>query len=237
MAQGIKIEKKDGKIYVTSDYHSDLPWRAKELGGRWQPATKSWAYDEAKIDQVKAIYTKVYGIYGDIPVAGDDTADTVHVRITFDDGAEVTNRGIYFGGHCIAWATGRDSNGRLSDKATLIKGNVTSGGSRANWRTVVEPGTIIDVYDIPATAATSVAKEAAAKDGITIDIITDADLADDTAADDTVATPIAEADTVEDLEAQVAALDIQRKALVARLQRIDRQIADINNQIIAKANR
>jgi hypothetical protein len=107
----------------------------------------------------------------------ENSMATTTINITFARGAEVTNHGIYIGDQLFVWPTGcRAKRHRLTDKAKITSGDITSNGDSGDYRLTVAPGTTIDVVGLPATfAGADIAAVAAVatKYGILIDIVTD----------------------------------------------------------------
>lgn len=154
----VKIEKTETQLIVSSPYHPDLPGPAKKLGGRWNKS--AWVYDARDEERVRELYRGIYGTDGSAP-----TGDLVSLRVSFPDGASTYHGGIFVGGRCIGRATGRDSGASLADGIIIISGNITSGGSVKNWRTVAPEGTIVEIRDVPREKALEVIESKMADNG------------------------------------------------------------------------
>ena len=145
----IKIEKNGkGMIRIFTPYNPDFVKKIKCVGGRkWDSDTKCWMVPETEIDTVREYMMDVYG-ETDLP----DTDEKVTVRATFPNGAwELTGPIVVFGKEiCRAW--GRDSGAQVGSDVTLISGKVDSGGSRANWRTEIEEGSVFKIRNVPRKA-------------------------------------------------------------------------------------
>lgn len=60
-----------------------------------------------------------------------------------------------FRGVILARAFGRDTGANLGVDVKLLEGSISSGGSRINWETIVEEGSIMEVVDFPVYALNS----------------------------------------------------------------------------------
>ena len=126
----IKIEKNGkGMIRIFTPYNPDFVKKIKCA--------------ETEIDTIREYMMDVYG-ETDLP----DDGEKVTVRATFPNGAwELTGPIVVFGRE-IARAWGRDSGAQVGSDVTLISGKVDSGGSRANWRTEIEEGSVFKIRKI-----------------------------------------------------------------------------------------
>ncbi|GAN46095.1 hypothetical protein ABID82_001607 [Methylobacterium sp. PvP062] len=71
--------------------------------------------------------------------------DTVSMQCDIDK--DSWRSPVEVAGRLIARAFDRDSGAKLGDGIVLLSGNVTSGGSRANWKTIVSATVVI--HDTP----------------------------------------------------------------------------------------
>lgn len=144
----MKITRENGRAKVFTPYNKDFVAKVKSIGGaKWNGAEKCWTIPETEVDIVRGYMMEVYG-----ETDCADDSERVTVKITFADNEEETCEGITMFGKNIARAFGRDTGARLGEDVTLLSGNITSGGSRMNWKTVVEAGTVIKVRNISRNA-------------------------------------------------------------------------------------
>ena len=137
----IKIEERDGRIYIYTPYNSHFVTKVKNIGGaKW--TGEAWSAPGDSIDVVREILMECYG--------ETDTyqAPKVNVKITFNKDIEEYRGPICMLGKTIARARGRDSGARLGEDVVLVKGRAKSSGSRANWYTTIEAETEIMVYNV-----------------------------------------------------------------------------------------
>ena len=159
----MRIEKIENKIVVESPYHPRFPHRAKKLGGRWDSGAKEWTFDARDEERVRALCLEIYG------EDGNGTSDLVTVRVSFEKDCWAAAAGYFVAGRCVGRAFGRDSGARLGEGVVVIEGSVSSGGSRKNWTTFVKAGTVIEIRDLPRTAAEGEVKSPA--DDYTVEIV------------------------------------------------------------------
>ena len=109
-------------------YNQDLVAECHQLGGKWDAEEKAWIFSglvESEVEDLDALYNSELTAY----------------EITFNCDRKGHAEPVYFLGVNLARATGRDSGAILADGVAIIDGGVTSGGSRANWQTIVREGT------------------------------------------------------------------------------------------------
>ena len=139
----VKIEKKDGKIFVESPYSPELPEAAKRLGGKWDGSR--WVFDGRDIDRVKSLYLDLYG------EDGVTKPELVTVRVTcLEDWESEYGTGLFLFGRMVARGFGRDSGAKLGDGVILLNGELDTGGSRKYWYTIAMEGTVLEIRDVPA---------------------------------------------------------------------------------------
>jgi hypothetical protein len=142
----ISIEKTANNIYVESEYNSDLPSKAKNLGGKWDSSNRVWCFPIEAIDEVRELYTTIYGEF-DIPV------ETVTILCKATAPKEELHDGFTLAGIPIAYATGRDSGAKIDKRVIKLSGLFTSGGSVKNWRTVMTKDTEFKLIKVPLPVA------------------------------------------------------------------------------------
>ena len=121
---------------VLCPYNQQVISTLKNLGGRWDRADRTWNVPLRAEAEARAALVAAFGT--------DGSSETAAVVVT----VEVTARELIIGdldavtfcGVTLARATGRDSGAEVGPAASLISGEITSGGSRANWETQVKEG-------------------------------------------------------------------------------------------------
>ena len=144
----MKIDIKDSTAYVYTPYNPNFVEEIKTIGkAKWDPVNKCWTVPVATVDRVREIMMEVYG-ETDLP----DESKRVTVRIRFLEDVEKKCGPIILFGKIIASAFGRDTGGKPGDDVVLLEGNLKSGGSRANWLTIIPEGTVLEVRNVPEAA-------------------------------------------------------------------------------------
>ena len=140
----MKMTRENGMAKVFTPYNRNFIAKIKTIGGaKWNGEEKCWMVPETEIDMVR---TFMMDVYGETDQADD--SERVTVKVTFNDDEHEDKEGITLFGKNIARAFGRDSGAKLGEDVTLLTGEITSGGSKINWRTVVEAGTVIKVRNV-----------------------------------------------------------------------------------------
>jgi hypothetical protein len=141
----IHVEKEGSQISVTSPYHPAFVRWAKTRNGRYDKSLNVWRFDARDEADVRKKLVAIYGTDGSTEV------DLVDIRITLrgDDDYSRCLDSVYVAGRSVVRAYDRDSGAKLGEGCVLISGRISSGGSRANWTTVVGKGTVLELRDVP----------------------------------------------------------------------------------------
>lgn len=132
----MKIETRNGKAFISTPYNKEFVAKIKQIGGaRWNGTERCWVIPESEIDTARQYMQEVYG-ETDLP----DDGERITVDVTFLDDAVGRCEGIALFGKPICRAFGRDSGAKVCDGITLLDGSIESGGSRANWQTIINKG-------------------------------------------------------------------------------------------------
>lgn len=127
----VKEQQQAGIVTLkTPGKNERLISRCRDLGGKWDKQAKVWVFNGMIEDEVE----KLDEMYN---------SDPVPVEITFKDELFFKKRPAIFLGFHIAAAVCRDGGAKLSEGISLINGSVGSGGSSANWGTIIDSGTVI----------------------------------------------------------------------------------------------
>ena len=142
----IKVTIKDGRASIYTPFNRDFVAAIKSnIGGRkWDADNKCWTVPEEALPQVRQIMMDVYG-ETDLPDAGG----SVTVKVTFKEEWSVRCDDVVIFKKVLASARGRDSGARPGDDVTYLEGEPTSGGSRANWKSIVPEGCVILLRHVP----------------------------------------------------------------------------------------
>ena len=160
----IKVTIKDGKVELYTPYNADFVKAIKALGGaRWNGSKRCWTISEDMLPQARQIMMDVYG-YTD-----EEQGETITVKVTFTKDVYEECDSVVILGKTVARAYGRDTGAKPGEDVLLQEGTLASGGSRANWRSIVRAGAVVTLYNV--SKALYDAKKDSLPDGVTVEII------------------------------------------------------------------
>jgi hypothetical protein len=142
----MNVTRTNSALIVESHFIPTLPAQAKKLGGRWDPDSKAWVFDPRDENRVAELYQSIYGYWD---TEGEPPSDAVTVRVTANYEVRELKSGIFLFGRLIAKASGRDTGAGLGPGIIIDNGSVTSGGSRANWETIINKNATFEIKDVP----------------------------------------------------------------------------------------
>jgi hypothetical protein len=135
------ITATESQISVTGDYNAAFIAKARNLAGKW--CEPNWVFDIRDEAAVRAAALECYGTDGFV-------TDLVDVRVTLpkgDAGFPECEPIVLFG-HTVARAFGRDSGATLGAGVVVEAGGFGSSGSRKNWYTSAQDGTVVILRDV-----------------------------------------------------------------------------------------
>ena len=144
----IKIHKIDREALLFTPYNAEFIAAVKNIGGaHWDREHRAWSIPAEAIEQARDIMRRVYGAC-DLP----DDQPRVSVKLTFETDVSEKWAPVTIFGKTVASATGRDSGARTGDDVVFVVGSPKSGGSVANWRSVVPEGSVVVLHNVPQAA-------------------------------------------------------------------------------------
>ena len=147
----ISIEKGFTELSVKTPYSWEFVDAVKnKLGGTWDPDTGAWILPLAA---EKALRKTLISIFG----KDDQPTELCNVHIKVLSQYEAVGRSVEWWGRTIAKARNRDSGATVPRNAgvAFLTGEPHSGGSRARWKTIIDAGSEIEVYNVPVRAVFS----------------------------------------------------------------------------------
>ena len=149
----VSIIDVDDELVVSTPYVPEFPPAARKLGGRWQPADKTWVFDSRDKAAVQDLCRSLFGTAG---VEDEGELVTVQVKLGelsdfFFEGADsrFPNR-VRFCGRVLASRRGRDCEVELGHDVRLIAGRFeASAGSMKNPRLGEVDDIVLEVRDLP----------------------------------------------------------------------------------------
>lgn len=160
----IKVTIKDGKAELYTPYNADFVKAIKALGGaRWNASKRCWTISEDMLTQAREIMMDVYG-YTD-----EEQGETITAKVTFAKDVYEECDSVVILGKTVARAYGRDTGAKPGEDVLLQEGTLASGGSRANWRSIVRAGAVVTLYNV--SKALYDAKKDSLPEGVTVEIV------------------------------------------------------------------
>jgi hypothetical protein len=141
----VSIQTQGDRLWLASPFYPAMPPKARALGGDYDGETRRWSFDARDEDRVRALAIEIYGTDG-------TPTETVTVRLALDEAyTSNTPQTIYLAGWQVAHRLGRDAAVRLGEGVITVAGGFPGrGGSVKNPRLEWEPGTVLEVRDLPA---------------------------------------------------------------------------------------
>lgn len=147
MKLAVKIDKRDGKIFVKSPYSPNFPVPARRIGGRWLSSEKAWVFDVRDEADVRDLCLEIYGEFG------DENCAKVDLLLRAKEAWKSNNSNLFFAGRQIAKSEGKNCEPRLGPGVIVKEGNFYSAGSHRNYYVVLEGGSVVELRDVPLLAA------------------------------------------------------------------------------------
>lgn len=131
----LKVTYIDEGLLVQVPYMPKVHAALKRIGStEFSHKHKGWIMQRQFEDLIKKKLVHYFGAFD------DDCAETTDVEITFKREIEVRRRPVTIAGRIFARAYGRDTGACVGTDIALLDGEITSGGSHANWTSIVKPG-------------------------------------------------------------------------------------------------
>jgi hypothetical protein len=157
----ISVETDGDKVLTHTPYHPGFVAGAKKLNGKWNSATKTWAFDARDEANVRKLCMDVYGTDGE-----EGADDLVDLRVPLLENDLWREQTLYLGGRQIAHRQGRDDPVRLGDGVVVVEGAFpASGGSRKSPELAnqLRDPLVVEIRDLPRRAAERVLKREGAE--------------------------------------------------------------------------
>lgn len=162
MAHDIRLKTTELGVYAYTPFSSDFVKAARNLKGKWDYQKSAWLFSKSHYSNVKELLQRLFS------VSGEEPYETVIIRIPDLTMTSDYCDDISLFGYCLCYAKGRDSGAALGDNVYLISGEIHSGGSSKNWKTICNNATF-EIHNFPVAALDREdVKEALAEHRITI---------------------------------------------------------------------
>lgn len=142
----ITTKIQDGAAFLYTPYNPKFIAAIKKIGGaRWNSSERAWTVPEFALDEARKAMMSVFG-ESDLPSG----SPRVTVKLTFSKRVSEVRGPIMIMGKEVAAAQSRDDGATVGCDAIFTQGAPGSGGSRANWETVIPSGCVVLLHDVPA---------------------------------------------------------------------------------------
>jgi len=143
----IKISKMADRLYVRTPYHPQFIEYAHNLHGCWEAKQKVWCFSSRDEERIRQICHEIFG------TDGDDEPLLVTVRVDLD-AIKVDGDELYLCGRQVLRKLYRNLPPLLGEDVIVYKGSLKKhGGSRGYPKITWEPGTWLEIRNVPLTLA------------------------------------------------------------------------------------
>jgi hypothetical protein len=138
----IKVSAGEGLLKVTSPYNKEFVSFARMRGGKWSDGQKVWMFDPRDEFAVRSVLIDIFG------TDDFDSCPKVNVRVKLDH-FRIGDEFVLFGRQLLRRRYA-DRRVDIADGVVVISGGFPpEGGSRRHPAISPEPGTTIEVRDVP----------------------------------------------------------------------------------------
>lgn len=143
----VKVIENGNNIELYTPYSKDFVVEIKSIGGaRWNSDKSCWVIPKEALDFAKKAMLRIYGD------DGETKESTLTIKLTFEEEKYSGKRSAYtLMGKTIARATGRDSGAYPCADVIFEEGKPKSGGSHANWYTIIPSGCVVRLSNVSNT--------------------------------------------------------------------------------------
>jgi hypothetical protein len=131
LASSIEEQKEFGVLTLESRYNTYLIEKCRGLGGQWDKNARCWLFSSLIAGEVE-----------ELDYVFNSPKITLEVCVNDDFDVHKEKGALCCLGYPVARAIGRDSGAQIESNVGIVKGGFTSSGSRKNWATQAEQGTI-----------------------------------------------------------------------------------------------
>jgi hypothetical protein len=151
----VTITVAEGRLELRAPYNPVLPFRSKQIGGKWLGADIGWVFPLEEEQALRRVCLDIWAVDGS-PAALDETVD---LHIAVDERAPV--RSVFVAYESPIFLVGREIAASLKNRRSARPGRGVKflvGKPRCllssnSWMTTVPNGSIFIIRDVPAVAA------------------------------------------------------------------------------------
>ncbi len=138
----LDTDDRHGDLLLQCPSHPAMQRFAHQHEGIWFDSPQHWRFPIHQRLLLEHFLLEHYGSAGK-PVP------TTNVRITARKDITAVRRPVFALGREVAIAHGRDTGARPGPGTLILHGSSASGGSRAYCTTIVYPGTVLELREVP----------------------------------------------------------------------------------------
>jgi hypothetical protein len=151
----ITIKVSGGRLELQAPYHPDLPFRSKQIGGKWLGAEIGWVFPLEEEQALRRVCLDIWAIDG-LPSALDEM---VELQISVDERTPV--RAIFVAYQGPIFLVGREIAASLKNRrgarpgrgVRFLAGKPRCISSSNSWMTTIPNQSVFIIRDVPAGAA------------------------------------------------------------------------------------
>jgi hypothetical protein len=150
----VTIRIAHGRLELQAPYHPVLPFRSKQIGGKWLGAEVGWVFPLEEEEALRRVCLDIWAVDGS--PASLDTR--VELQITVDERAPV--RSVFVAYQSPIFLVGREIAASLRNRrgarpgrgVRFLAGKPRCLSSSNSWMTVIPNGSVFILRDVPSGA-------------------------------------------------------------------------------------
>jgi hypothetical protein len=151
----VTIRIAHGRLELHAPYHPVLPFRSKQIGGKWLGPEVGWVFPLEEEEALRRVCLDIWAVDGSL----SDLDEAVDLTITVDERAPV--RAIFVAYQSPIFLVGREVAASLKNLrgarpgrgVKFLQGIPRCVPSSNSWMTVIPNGSVFIIRDVPSRAA------------------------------------------------------------------------------------
>jgi hypothetical protein len=151
----VTIRVAKGRLELQAPYHPILPFRSKQIGGKWLGPEIGWVFPLEEEQALRSVCLDIWAVDGS-PASLDKT---VELQITVGERAPV--RSIFVAYQSPIFLVGREIAASLKNRlgarpgrgVKFLAGKPRCVSSSNSWMTIIPDGAVFIIRDVPLGAA------------------------------------------------------------------------------------
>ena len=151
----VTIRIAQGRLELKAPYHPVLPFRSRQIGGKWLGPTVGWVFPLEEEEALRRVCLDIWAVDGSLP----SSEKTVDLHVTVDERAPV--RSIFVAYQSPIFLVGREIAASLKSLrgarpgrgVKFLTGKPCCVASSNSWMTIIPNGSMFIIPDVPSVAA------------------------------------------------------------------------------------